>query len=70
MRSSTAFFFIASLAVSACGGGGQTEPTESEEALNNELQPAAPSPGTATPGGETTEAASSTNSAQSAANSH
>lgn len=32
------------LLVSACGGG-QTEATEAEEALNNDLRPAAPAPG-------------------------
>ncbi|WP_129791874.1 hypothetical protein [Sphingosinicella sp. CPCC 101087] len=41
--------FVAALAagllVGACGGGGQTEATEVEEALGNEFQPAAPSPG-------------------------
>ena len=34
----------AGLLLSACGGG-QTGTTEAEEALNNEYQPAAPSPG-------------------------
>ncbi|WP_162806616.1 hypothetical protein [Sphingosinicella terrae] len=37
----------AAFLVGACGGGGQTETTEAEEALGNGFQPAAPSPGTA-----------------------
>ena len=42
---------VAGLA-SACGGGGQTEATEQEQALTNDLQPAAPSPGTVVPSGD------------------
>ena len=46
--------FIAAAAagalVAACGGG-QTEATEAEEALANDVQPAAPSPGTVVPSG-------------------
>ena len=67
MRSTIALVTLAGLALSACGGGGQTEPTEAEEALNNELQPAAPSPGTAGPGDEMGNEASA-NQAQGAGN--
>ena len=44
MRISFAAAVAAGLLLSACGGG-QTEATESEEALTNDLQPTAPSPG-------------------------
>ncbi len=40
---------VAAFMLSACGGGGQTEVTEAEEALSNDFQPAAPSPGSAGP---------------------
>ena len=39
---------VATALVAACGGG-QTEATEAEEGLSNDLQPAAPSPGTVVP---------------------
>jgi len=50
MRIAIALALSASLLVGACGGG-QTEATEAEEALSNDLQPAAPSPGTVLPSG-------------------
>ena len=52
MRLLSALVLSAGLLVSACGGG-QTDTTEAEERLNNDLQPSAPSPGTVVPeGGE------------------
>jgi len=51
MRIAIALTLSAGLLVGACGGG-QTEATEAEEALSNDLQPAAPSPGTVVPIGE------------------
>jgi hypothetical protein len=51
MRISFAAALAAAFLVSGCGGG-QTEPTEAEEALTNEFQPTAPSPGGEGPGGE------------------
>ena len=51
MRTGFAAVLAAGLLVSACGGGGQTEATEAEEALANDVQPAAPSPGTVVPSG-------------------
>jgi hypothetical protein len=45
MRITLAAALAAGLLAGACGGGGQTETTEAEEALGNEFQPAAPSPG-------------------------
>ena len=48
--------FSSALLVAACGGG-QTEPTEAEEALANDVQPAAPSPGTVLPIGSEAEVA-------------
>ncbi len=50
MRILSAFVLSAGLLVSACGGG-QTETTEAEDGLNNDLQPSAPSPGTVAPSG-------------------
>jgi hypothetical protein len=50
MRNGTALILSAGLMLSACGGG-QTEATDEEEALTNDLQPAAPSPGTVVPSG-------------------
>jgi hypothetical protein len=50
MRIAIALALSAGLLVGACGGG-QTEATEAEEALTNDLQPAAPSPGTVVPSG-------------------
>ena len=69
MRTTTAFVILASLALGACGGGGQTEPTQSEEALNNELQPAAPSPGAAGPGADASNQSVGNDSEQAAGNS-
>ena len=50
MRTGIAAALAAGLLVGACGGG-QTEATEAEEALANDVQPAAPSPGTVVPSG-------------------
>lgn len=50
MRIGFAAVLAAGLLVSACGGG-QTEATEAEEALANDVQPTAPSPGTVVPSG-------------------
>ena len=36
---------LAAALVGGCGGGGQTEPTEAEQALGNGYAPTAPSPG-------------------------
>ena len=44
MRTTLAAALAAGLLVGACGGG-QTDTTEAEEALNNGLQPMAPAPG-------------------------
>ena len=51
MRTGFAAVLAAGLLVGPCGGGGQTEATEAEEALANDVQPAAPSPGTVVPSG-------------------
>ena len=51
MRIAIALALLAGLLVGACGGG-QTESTEAEEALSDDLQPAAPSPGTVVPSGD------------------
>jgi hypothetical protein len=53
MRSTIGLVILTGLALTACGGGGQTEPTQAEESLSNEFQPSAPSPGTVGGGGET-----------------
>ncbi len=45
MRTRLAAAVAAGLLVSACGGGGQTDATAQEEALANEYDPSAPSPG-------------------------
>ncbi|HEV2866962.1 MAG TPA: hypothetical protein VGX37_10640 [Allosphingosinicella sp.] len=50
MRITLAAALAAGLLVGACGGG-QTETTEAEEALANDLDPSAPSPGNANAGG-------------------
>jgi hypothetical protein len=49
MKIKWAGMMAAALALGACGGGGQTEATEAEQALSNDYQPAAPSPGAAGP---------------------
>lgn len=48
MRMTIAFALSAALLIGGCGGG-QTDTTEAEDALANDLQPAAPSPGTVLP---------------------
>jgi hypothetical protein len=50
MRMTIVFALSAALMIGGCGGG-QTEPTEAEEALSNDLQPTAPAPGTVVPSG-------------------
>jgi hypothetical protein len=45
MRITFAAALAAGLLVGGCSGGGQTEATKAEEALANEYDPSAPSPG-------------------------